>query len=115
MAFAEMNSANIIALQNAGFDQTEGLDDVSEIWNEKGNIQSPIKGYCFFHEQDLERAVSGNGLMLTFGDIQGDDEKGVLIGKTIVGILQRHDFQVQWDGTVSKRIDLPSIKWQKKA
>ncbi len=81
----------MISLQNAGYTQSEGLEDVSEIWNKGGAHASPIIGYCFYHGQDLERAVNGEGLMLTFGDINGTDERGIEVGKIIAEVLAARD------------------------
>jgi len=113
-AFHELNGKNIISLQNAGYTQSDGLDDVSEIWNNGGAHASPIIGYCFYHGQDLERAVNGEGLMLTFGDINGTDERGIEVGRIITEVLAAKGLKVVWDGTISKRILLPEIQWRRK-
>jgi hypothetical protein len=112
--FAELQQKKIITLQNAGYTQSDGLSDVTERWKDVGADKSDIIGYCFFHGQDLERAVAGDGLMLTFGDILGADEKGIVVGKTISEVLEAHGFSPDWDGTIAKRINIPNLKWRKK-
>jgi hypothetical protein len=113
-AFAMLNQSGIIAIQNAGYTQSDGIDEISEIYRELGGESSSVEGYCFYHGQDLERAVDGNGLMLTFGDILGTDEKGAEIGMRIVTILQRCGLDVQWPGSIDTRIEIPDICWQRR-
>jgi hypothetical protein len=113
-AFDELNGSGIIALQNAGYDQDQGLEDVTDAYHEQGGADSRVEGYCFYHGQDLERAVDGEGLLLTFGDIQGDDERGIDIGHRIVETLARHGLAVSWSGTIAERIELPEIEWRRR-
>ena len=47
---------------------SDGLSDISEYLAENG--RDGILGYCFYHGQDLERAIAGGGLMLAFGDLE---------------------------------------------
>ncbi len=113
-AFDELNDSGIVALQNAGYTQDDGIEDVTEIYQELGGEESPVEGYCFYHGQDLERAVDGEGLLLTFGDILGDDAKGEEIGERIVEVLHRHGLGVTWSGTIAERIELPEIQWRRR-
>ena len=113
-AFDELDAGGVIALENAGYEQSDGITDITQIYLDQGGPASSIEGYCFHHGQDLERAVDGNGLMLTFGDIDGADEKGLEIGRRIVATLERHGFQVEWPGTINRRIEIPNIKWQRR-
>ncbi len=49
---------------------SDGHDDSNEAL---GNYpKEKFFGYCFYHGQDLERAVSGAGLMLAYDHIDGD-------------------------------------------
>lgn len=114
-AFAELEENHIIALQNAGYTQSEGMEDVTEAWHAAGEQTSDIVGYCFYHGQDLERAVIGEGVMLTFGDILGTDEVGLKIGETIAQVLTNHGFNVEWDHSIKKRINIPEFVWRKRS
>lgn len=110
-AFLEMNKRGMVALHNAGNTQSDGLSDVTEIYHERGGASSSLDGYCFYHWQDVERAVDGGGVILAFGAINGPDEKGVEIGQRIVAILNTHGLESEWPGTLAKRIEIPKIKW----
>ena len=54
--FDELNSEGIIALHKAGYTKQDGYSDVGEVIHMLDRSIKPI-GYCFYHTQDLERAV----------------------------------------------------------
>jgi|SRR3954470_4512218 hypothetical protein len=114
-AFAAIGKRGVIALQNAGYTQSDGYSDVSEAYAESPN-QDKIIGYCFYHGQDLERAVLGDGLYLAFGPVDPKDEatQGPVVGRLICEELQRAGLQVEWDGTFKQRIFIPGIVWQRR-
>jgi hypothetical protein len=112
--FAELEERQVIALQNAGNTQSDGMEDMSQIWHDLGGIESGTVGYCFYHGQDLERTVKGEPLYLTYGDIGGDDDKGVAIGKLICSVFEKYGFAVEWDGNIKTRIQIPGIAWQRR-
>ena len=112
--FAALNRQGVIALQNAGITQSDGYDDVREIYQEARD-PSRFIGYCFYHGQDLESAVLGQGLHLAFGPMQPENEEsdGPKIGALIVKELERKGFKVRWDGTFKQRIFV-EIDWKKR-
>ncbi|MCG8569528.1 MAG: hypothetical protein MJB14_05265, partial [Spirochaetes bacterium] len=77
------------------------------------NIKNYI-GYCYYHGQDLERAVQGDGLFLSFGSIDPKKEKedGPEIGKIIEKELKKYNFKVSWSGTFKERILIEEIDWK---
>ncbi|MDB9420533.1 MAG: hypothetical protein EWV55_22060 [Microcystis viridis Mv_BB_P_19951000_S69] len=111
-AFQTMNSSGIIALQNAGYTMSDGLDDVGEVLHERG--RDNVKGYCFYHGQDLERAVAGTGLMLAFGDLDTDPAQKTSIGNTIKDILESKGFVVEWNGDPESRLNIPELDWKRR-
>jgi hypothetical protein len=112
--FDDLNKNGIIALQNAGYTQSDGMSDITERYDELGGEKSGVIGYCFYHGQDLERAVDGLGLLLTFGDILGDDAKGKKIGEIIRDKVMEHGFKVEWDGSIKTRIQFAPFEWQRR-
>ena len=112
-AFDALNGMGIIALHNAGYTISDGISDVAEVLAESDRDQ--VKGYCFYHEQDVERAVDGHGLMLAYGDIADTARGKRAIGELVKAELERRGFVVEWDGDEEKRIDLPRIVWQRRA
>jgi hypothetical protein len=113
--FAALNARGIIALQNAGYTQSDGYDDVRQSYDERLDPDTVI-GYCFYHGQDLERAVHGEGLYLAFGplDAKKEETEGPRIGAMIVEELARAGFAVTWNGTFGQRIFIPAIDWKRR-
>ncbi|HKS57791.1 MAG TPA: hypothetical protein VJS12_21010 [Steroidobacteraceae bacterium] len=113
--FARLNERNIIALQNAGYTQSDGHEDVFEAY-ERHPQKARIAGYCFYHGQDLARAVDGDGLYLAFGPIdpRREESEGPAIGAAIVEELKRAGFEVDWNGTFAKRICVPKLDWKRR-
>lgn len=114
-AFAAMRKRGIIAMQNAGYTQSDGYDDFREAYEGHPNKQTVI-GYCFYHGQDLERAVRGEGLFFAFGPVDPKDEesKGPEIGRLVREELERAGLRVEWDGTFASRLSVPGIVWRRR-
>lgn len=111
-AFDEMEASGLIALQNAGYTMSDGHADVGDAYEARD--QSRIKGYCFYHGQDLERAVAGDGLMLAFGDLEEGKSQKAEIGQLVKSVFEKHGLAVSWDGDPEKRINLPKIDWKRR-
>ncbi len=113
--FEALNQQGVIALQNAGNTQSDGYDDVREIYGEAGE-PSGYMGYCFYHGQDLERAVQGEGLWLAFGPLKPESEKteGPTVGALIVKELELKGLRVKWNGTFGQRIFVENLEWKKR-
>ena len=80
-AFDELNASGIIALQNTGMTMSDGLEDVGAALHERP--RGTVRGYCFYHGQDLERAVNQEGLWLAFGDLNDQADAKIKIGQEI--------------------------------
>jgi len=104
-AFAELDRIGIVALQAAGFTQSDGWYDVTVAAERRGGA----RGGCFYHEQDLERGIRGEGLMLGFGALGGGDD--VEIGHAIVSTLRAHGVETIWNETKEQRIAVPPFVW----
>ena len=113
MRTSKVASTGVIALHDAGYTQSDGYEDVMEEYHESPD---GIVGYCFYHEQDLERAMEGGGLMLAFGPIDPklEDTEGPTTGQHIVRELEAEGFKVAWDGTFNRRIHLPEFVWRRR-
>lgn len=114
-AFARMNERGVIAIQNAGYTQSDGHDDVGEVYSQHPDKESFL-GYCFYHGQDLERAINGGGLYFAFGPVDPADEQtvGVDVGNIVREELEHAGLAVDWDGTFEKRLRVPKLNWQKR-
>lgn len=114
-AFAALEKRGVIALHNAGYTQSDGHDDFREAYSRNPN-KSSIVGYCFYHGQDVERAIHGGGLYFAFGPVDSSQEKigGPVVGKIVREELERSGLQVDWDGTFATRLNVPKFNWQRR-
>jgi hypothetical protein len=113
--FAALTDKGIVALQYAGYTQSDGYADVSEAFHGRAD-RDAVVGYCFYHAQDLDRAVNGDGLYLAFGPMDPKDEEveGPRVGVLIADELRGAGFEVQWNGTFDQRIFVPKIDWKRR-
>lgn len=115
-AFDELCKQNIIALHNAGYEMSDGEYEVVEVERElrKKGIESD--GYCFYHEQDLARAVIGEkpDLYVAFQKIDNKDAKvAISVGKKVCEVLNNFGLKTVWNGEVTTRIQIPDFRWQR--
>src|SRR5512138_1225339 len=69
-AFADLEAQGIISRQNYS---CCGTCSSGEIWEEMLALQNEgkaVRGYTFYHVQDTQHAVDGNGLYLNYGSIE---------------------------------------------
>ena len=110
--FTTLDAQGICAVQNAGYTMSDGYEDVSQALDDRG--ADKYHGFCFFHGQDLERAIDGHGLMLAFGAVDDTTPKSLAVGKSVNAALNTAGFTTTWDGTVETRINIPVIDWKRR-
>ena len=91
---------------------SDGFTEVSEELYQRAGER--INGFCFYHGQDLERAVDGGGLMLAYADLEDNEANKRKVGQQIRSTLEKHGFAVEWDGDLETRISVPSIDWKRR-
>ncbi|MDO6491009.1 hypothetical protein Q4487_03360 [Cellulophaga sp. 3_MG-2023] len=114
-AFDELCSQNIIALHNAGYTTSDGEYEVVHVERSLLKKQTSSDGYCFYHEQDLSRALSTENpsLYIAFQKVNNSDNNVTLeVGKKIVKVLTNKGFNVKWDNDVNTKILIQDFKWQ---
>ncbi len=112
-AFETLDAHGIIALQNTGYEMSDGLTEVAEALHARGRREG-VQGYCFYHGQDLERAVKGEGLKLAFGSLDDDKAHKLEVGQRVREILEGGGFTVQWNGDAETRLNLPGLDWKRR-
>lgn len=116
-AFDELWTAHrIVALHRAGFTTSDGEAEVVGLESELRAEGLASEGYCFYHEQDLQRALdpSSRRLFVAYQKIDNEDRATTLrIGTIVADTLRKHGLQVSWDGDVEQRISLEDFTWQK--
>lgn len=115
-AFDELCALKIIALHNAGYTTSDGEEEVVEVEMELRESGITSEGYCFYHEQDLQRAIDPdqNKLAIAFQKINNSDkEVTAKVGNIVADVLKKNGLNVNWNGDVNKKIELLNFAWQK--
>lgn len=113
-AFEKMEASGVLARQNFTCCQTCGH---AEIWEEIEQLkqEQEVSGYVFYHQQDTERVVSEGTLYLAYGAVDGSDESSLKTAEDACKHLRDSGFDVDWNGTVEKRICIQGIRWQRRS
>ncbi|EPJ47388.1 MAG: hypothetical protein OFPII_13660 [Osedax symbiont Rs1] len=111
--FQSLNSIGILCLHNAGYTMSDGHDDSHDALIDYPKGQ--FFGYCFYHRQDLERAISGGGLRLAYDHVRGDVPEKIKVAQAILQELEKAGFTVDWDQTTEQRINIPNFDWKNRA
>jgi hypothetical protein len=110
LAFQRLNEAGIRAVENYGYEAS----DCGELYSEIRGVQQ-WWGYCFYHNQDLVRAVLGGPLGIRFSAAVNqptdDDNRGV--GKTVVDVMRAEGLQAEWNGDPHRVISV-TLEWQRR-
>ena len=115
-AFDELADKNIIALHNAGYTTSDGEYEVVEVERDLRENEVESDGYCFYHEQDLARAIvlEDSSLFIAFQKVDNtDDAITIEVGKVVAEVLIDNDFRIKWDGSARTKIEIPGFRWQK--
>jgi hypothetical protein len=112
-AFAALDAAGIVARQHFSCCGTCGATDIHDEMDRVAKDGQPVRGYTFFHVQDTEHAVDGDGLFLSYGSVDRDKETAVAIGQEVVAALREQGLEPDWNGRHANRIGL-SIAWQRR-
>lgn len=112
--FAQLRAVNLIALQNAGYTQSEGFQQCCDEYERLGGKASSVRGFCFYTFQDLERGVCGFDMDFGFGSNDGELETSLEVGRAIVSALTGQGFEVRWDQAVEQRPRITSLDWKRR-
>jgi len=114
-AYERLGEQGVLVLQWAGNTLSDGIAEVGEALDAEGVAEDTYQGFCFFHSQDIDRALGDEGLMLAFGSATSDeDDDAVRIGRLVCEAFRQEGFQIQWNGTADQRIAMPAFRWQRR-
>jgi hypothetical protein len=113
VAFEKLDANGVVARQNFSCCQNCGH---SEMWSEiedRSPSLSQARGYTFYHWQDTDSAVEGDGVFLAYGSVaEGESHVGA-IGREIVAALRGEGLDPQWDESIKTRIRVP-LEWRRR-
>jgi hypothetical protein len=113
--FDELIGERIVCLHNAGYTKSDGEGDCMHAIVQLQERGIKAIGFCYYHSQDLARAVDpeiGN-LFLGFDSPDQDDERALVVANKIADKLKNNGFEISWNGTVNQRIEIIKIDWKK--
>ncbi|MDX1943106.1 MAG: hypothetical protein SFU99_21260 [Saprospiraceae bacterium] len=114
-AFDELIKEKIVCLHKAGYTKQDGRGDCIETIKRLNKIGVKAIGFCYYHSQDLARAVDPDirNLYLGFDSSSQNDNKALEIATKIITTLKKNGFKISWTGTVEERIEIKNINWKK--
>lgn len=111
-AFAALQKQGICALHSAGFEISDGYAAVAEA---EYRSKDAYRGYCFYVAGDVSAALNWHRIYISFGSMEDDPVKSVMVGNQVREALRAQGFQVEWDETAGKRLLIPEICWQQRS
>lgn len=116
MAFDRLvEEEKIVCLHHAGYTKQDGEGDGMETIERLDKMGVKAIGFCYYHSQDLARAVNPDikNLYLGFDSPVQNDDEALAVANKIVAMLKSYDFEINWPGTVDERIEIKNIDWKK--
>lgn len=115
-ALAALNARGIVALQDPGWTQSMGWDAAHEARLLREKAGETVRGAVFYHTQDLERALQGEGLYLAFGAFVDNysAEADRAIAREVCEVLAEHGIACSWDGAADQRVRILPFPWRKR-
>ena len=115
-AFKAIRANGILALHNAGNTQSDARNDAGEEWHRLGGPKSGIRGFVFYHGQDVEsviidQATSTSALALSRTALSRHSK----IAQEAVAHLKKAGFNVTAPPDVDTRIVISGIDWKKRS
>ena len=109
-AFEAMAGEGLIALENAGYTRSDGWDDVREVAD---GVPDAFGG-VFYHGQDVEQALAGEGLNVRFGAFSGRDDDAREVARRAIGLLEAHGVPTRWSGDVGRVVTVAPFAWRRR-
>lgn len=111
-AFTRLERSGVVAMQNVGGTQAMGWAEVNARIASLG--PKKVLGAVFYHSQDVERGVEGEGLLLTFGAADGTDESAAAVANAVLDALRAEGVTCEWSGEIDARIRIAPFVWKKR-
>lgn len=77
-----------------------------------GEATPDSRGFVFFHQQDTEGAVNGQGLMLAYGGFGECADQTAAIGREVTAALADAGLPVEWNGSPQQRLHVTPLEWR---
>lgn len=112
-AFADLEERGIVCRQDFTCCGNCGVAEIGAELNEAERRGVHVRGYAFYHQQDTERAVEGDGIYLNYGAEKEGEAAALAIAREIVTTLKHHGLDPNWSGSIGQRIHVPLV-WRRR-
>ena len=112
-AFAALEAAGIVCRQHFTCCGTCGA---AAIWDElaaAGKAGHAVRGYAFYHVQDTEAAVEGDGLYLSYGAVAEGEAAALAVAHAVIAALEQQGLATTWNGAWTRRIHV-ALDWKRR-
>ena len=109
--FAQLTKGGILALANAGYTSSDAYGDAGAVIADSPKDQ--FKGFCFYHGQDVERAVGGYPLCVGFDATVDQADAKRAIGESVLAEL-KSGFSVDWNSDPETRMLITNLDWKRR-
>ncbi len=113
--FQALDKSGILALHNAGNTQSDARSDAGEAWHDRGGAKSGLRGFVFYHGQDVEHVLADGQLYIGFGLFEGSDAKPIDIARQAGDALAAAGFKVTMPPNADQRILIAGFDWKKRS
>ena len=112
-AFAKLEEAGIVSRQNFSCCGMCGVTEICRAIVRERKQGREFRGYTFYHVQDTESAMEGDGLHLNYGSVMRGEKAALSIGYEVAAAIHAEGLKVEWDGTWGRRIGV-QLDWKRR-
>ncbi len=112
-ACEDLEEAGIVCRQNYLCCGTCGCGAIMQEMEAQRDRGREVVGYLFYHEQDTDGALDGEGVYLNYGSVLRGDDAAVSIGHQIVAAMRARGLRVVWNGSIEQRIHV-ALDWKRR-
>lgn len=112
-AFAELESNGVLCRQHYSCCSSCGVVEIHEEIDNATKVGNGFRGYTFYSTQDTAIAMGGDGLHLDYGSTKPDEKASIRIGNEVASTLKAQGLEVDWDGTINRRIRV-RLDWKRR-
>lgn len=112
-AFAELESTGIVCRQDFTCCGNCGAAEIGDEFEAVEAAGVKVRGYAFYHQQDTERAIDGDGVYLNYGAEAEGEAPALEIAREIVSVLTAYGLRPDWNGSWGQRIHVP-MQWRRR-
>lgn len=109
-AFDDLRTQGVVCCENFSCCGSCGSSEIWDVVDIAQQSGQNVIGYVFYHQQDTERAVEGDGLCFNYGAVSGPSEA---TAHALVTALRTAGLAPEWNGSSSTRVFVP-LNWRRR-